>query len=73
MHTLNWNKKPLEMLKTRSITAMDLRYLKVKEDISLTKNYSITISIQKINLIHKFIPTIKQILWSHELKCRGHF
>ena len=36
-------------------TAVDPRHLKVKEDISLTKNYCITISIQKITFIHKFI------------------
>ena len=49
-------------------------HLKVKEkDISLTKHYSITISIQKISSIHKFILNIQQILGSHELRRHGHF
>ena len=42
-------------------------------DIILTKNYCITISIQKIISIHKFILKIKQIIGSHELKGDGHF
>ena len=46
----------LSIIATRSTTAVDLRYLKVKKkDISLTKNYSITISIPEISSIHKFI------------------
>ena len=42
-------------------------------DIILTKNYCITISIQKIISIHKFILRIQQILGSHQLKGHGHF
>ena len=50
---------------TRNTTAVDTRHLRVKgQDICLTKNYFIAISIQKINLIHKFILKIQQILGS---------
>ena len=42
-------------------------------DIILTKNYCITISIQKIISIHKFILRIQQILGSQQLKGHGHF
>ena len=42
-------------------------------DIILTKNYCITISIQRIISIHKFILKIKQFIGSHELKGHGHF
>ena len=49
-------------------------YLKVSEKgISLTKNYCITISIQKISSIHKFILKIQQISRYHELKGHYHF
>ena len=41
---------------TRNTAVVDPQHLKVKElDISLTKNYCITITIQKISVIHKFI------------------
>ena len=49
-----------------STTAVDW-HIKVKDkkcDIGLTKNYCITISMKKINSIHKLI---QQILVSHEL------
>ena len=60
--------------KTRSITALFSRPLKVKEkDISLTKNYCITISIQKLSSIHKLILKVQLILGSHELKSHGNF
>ena len=36
--------------------------------ISITKNYGITISMQKISSIHKFNLKIQQILGSHKLK-----
>ena len=49
------------------------QHLKVKEDISLTKNYCITISIQKITFIHKFILKMQQMLGSHELTGYEHF
>ena len=54
---------------TRSTIAVDPRDSKVKEqDISLTKKFCITISIQKISSIHKFIIKIQQFLGYHELK-----
>ena len=56
-----------------STTAVDTWHLRVEEDISLTKNYCITISIQKIRSIHKFILNMQQILESHELTGYGHF
>ena len=43
----------------------------IQYDVCLTKNCCITISIQKISSIHKFMLKIKQILGSHELKCHG--
>ena len=65
MKCKKWKKKD----KTRSTTAVDPRHLKVKEyDINLTENYYITIRIQIISSIYKFILKIKQILGSHELK-----
>ena len=48
-------------------------HLKVKDikyDVGLTQNYWITVSIQKINSIHKLI---QQILGSHELNDHTHF
>ena len=53
---------------------MNPQHLKVKEkNISLTKKYCITISIQKVSSIHKFIHKIKQILGSHELEVMSIF
>ena len=47
-------------------------HLKVKEqDISLIKNYCITINIKIISSIHIFIFKI-QVLGSHELKSHCH-
>ena len=61
-------------IRTRSTTAVGHRHLKVKDkDISQTKNYCITNSIQKISSIHIFILKIQQILESHELKGYGNF
>ena len=52
---------------------MDPCHLKVKEKyIDLTKNYCVTISIQKISSINKFILKIQQILGPQELKGHGH-
>ena len=68
------SKSKIETLEKRSTTALNPRHLKGKRyDIHLTKNYCITISIQKINWIHKFNLKIQQILGSHELKGHGHF
>ena len=59
-------------LETRSTTAADSQHLKVKEyNISLTKNYCITINIKIISFIHIFIFKI-QVLGSHELKSHCH-
>ena len=47
--------------------------LKVKDieyNVGLTKNYCITVSMQKISSIHKLI---QQILGSHELNDHPHF
>ena len=60
-------------IKAKSKTMVDPQHLKVEEDISLTKNYCITISIQKIRSIHKFILNMQQILEPHELTGYGHF
>ena len=48
-------------------------HLKVKDieyNVGLTKNYCITVSMQKISSIHKLI---QQILGSHELNDHTHF
>ena len=52
-----------QVSKTRSTTAVDPFQLKLKEkDISLTKNYyCITISIQEISSVQKFVLKIQQI------------
>ena len=53
---------------------MDPQHLKIKEqDISLTKNYCITVDIQKTSLIHKLILQIEQILGTHELNGHTYF
>ena len=46
---------------TQSTTAVGPWHLKVVEDTSLTKNYCITIRIQKISAIHKLILKMQQI------------
>ena len=52
-------------LQTRRTTAVEPRYLKVKEyDISLTKNFCSNISIQNSS-IYQFILKVRQILGSH--------
>ena len=48
-------------------------YLKVKDieyNVAFTKNYCITVSMQKISSIHKLI---QQILRSHELNSHAQF
>ena len=52
------------------------RHSKLKDieyNIGLIKNSCITVSIQKISLIHKLILNIQQILGSRELTSHGHF
>ena len=54
-------------------TAVDW-HLKVRDiecDVSLTKNYCITVSMRKISSIHTLILKIQQILGYHELH-NGH-
>ena len=59
---------------TRSTNAMDPQSLKVKEqDINLTNNYCITISIPKIIPIHQCILKIQQILGTPQLEGHSHF
>ena len=51
-------------------------HLKVKDiecDVGLTKNYCITVSLQKVSSIHKLILKIQPILGSHELNIHNHF
>ena len=53
---------------------MDPQHLKVKEkDISLTKNYCLTVSMQRISSIHTLILKIQHILGSHELNDHAIF
>ena len=57
-----------------STTAVDW-HLKVKDieyNVNLTKNYCITVSMQKISSIHKLSLKIQQVLGSHELNGLGH-
>ena len=42
-------------------------------DVGLTKNYCMTVSMQKISSIHKLILMIHQILGSHKLSGHAHF
>ena len=61
------------MVLTKSGTVVDPQHLEVKEeDISLTKNYCITINVKIISSIHAFILKIQQILESRELKDHCH-
>ena len=54
---------------TKSKTALDPLDLKIRQqDISLIKNYCITVSIGRISSIHEFILKMQQILGSHELQ-----
>ena len=58
-----------------STTEID-SHLKVKDteyNVDLTKIYYIASSMQSINLIHKQILTVQQILGSHELHSCTHF
>ena len=51
-------------------------HLKVKDkeyNVGLTKNHCITVSMQKISSIHKFIRKIQQTLGSQELIGHAHF
>ena len=61
--TSTHSKSTKETLEKRSTTALNPRHLKGKRyDTHLTRNYCITISIQKINWIHKFNFKIQKIL-----------
>ena len=63
---------PATARRLASTTAVDW-HLKVKNkkcDVGLIKNYCITVSMQKISSIHKFI---QQILVSHERNDHAHF
>ena len=52
---------------------MDLTFKNQREEYPSNQNYCITISIQKISVIHKFILKIQQSLESHELKTMAIF
>ena len=65
--------KLMRFIINKSTTAVDPQHSKVKEqDISLTRNYCIIVSIQIITSIHTFILKIQKILESRELKHRYH-
>ena len=58
-----------------STTAVDWHF-KVKDieyNVSLTKNYCLTVSMQKISWIHKLTFKKQQNLESYELNGHGHF
>ena len=69
--TLFYRILPATARDVTSTTAVN-RYLKVKdtEYVGLTKNYCITVSMQKISSHHKLI---QQILGSHELNEKNQF
>ena len=57
-------------------TAVVQWHLKVKDiecDVSLTTNYCITLSMQKISAIHIFIFKVQLILGSNEIKAMPIF
>ena len=57
-------------------TAVVQWHLKVKDiecDVSLTTNYCITLSMQKISAIHIFIFKVQLILGSNEINGHAHF
>ena len=58
-----------------STTAVDwhLKVEDIKNNAVLTKNYYITISIQKLSWIHNFILKTQQISGSHDLNDHTHF
>ena len=65
--------KLMRFIINKSTTAVDPQHSKVKEqDISLTRNYCIIVSIQIITSIHTFILKIQKILESRGLKHRYH-
>ena len=71
-HTLFQRILPATARGLTSTTAVD-QHLKVKHidyDVCLTKNYYITVNMQKISSIHTLI---QQILGSHELNGHTHF
>ena len=47
-----------------------LKVKNIKQNVGLTNNYCITVTMQKVNSIHKLI---QQILGSHELNDCTHF
>ena len=58
-----------------SATAVDW-HLKIKDtgyNVCLTKNHSITVSMQKVSTIHKLIFQIQQIFGFHVLNSYKHF
>ena len=57
-------------LASKTAINWDLKVKDIEYDVGLTKNYCITVSIQKISSIHKFI---QQILGSHEPNDHTHF
>ena len=68
----NWFENPAIWLADWHLKIKDTEY-----DVGLTKNYCITIcitiSVQKISSLHKFILKIQQILGPQELKSHDHF
>ena len=66
---------PAAAMGRKSTTTVD-SHLKIKNkeyNVGLTKNYCITVSMQKICTIHKLILNIQQVLGYHELNDHTHF
>ena len=63
---------PATTMGLTSKTAKDwhLKVTDIEYNVGLTKSYCITVSLQKISLIHQLI---QQILGSHELNGHGQF
>ena len=47
-----------------------LKVKNIKQNVGLTNNYCITVTMQKVNSIHKLV---QQIVGSHELNDYTHF
>ena len=66
---------PAAAISRTSTTTVD-SHLKIKKkeyNVGLTKNYCITVSVQKICTIHKLTLNIQQVLGYYELNDHTHF
>ena len=62
----------VDKIKTTAVDPGHLKFKDTEYDLGSTKNYCITISMQKISSICHFILEIQQILESHDRKDDVH-